>query len=71
MNLDLLEVVTNLFAYGLVGHCISICEDTDVEIVARHFGEADDDRMDQGKYDVRDLRCLLTVLVVLSLEVRA
>jgi len=27
--------------------------------------------MDQGKYGVRDSRCLLAVLVVLGLEVRA
>ena len=71
LNLDLLEVITNLFICGLVWHCVSICKSTDIEIVARHFSEADDDQMDQGKYGVRNLSCLLIVLVVPSLKVRA
>ena len=71
LNLNLLEIVTNLFVCGLVRHCIGICEGTSIEIVAGHFGEADNDRIDQGKYSVGNLRCLLIVLVVPSLEVRA
>ena len=52
-------------------HHIGIYKSTDIEIVVRYFDEANDNRMDQGKYGVRNLSCLLIVLVVPSLEVRA
>ena len=71
LDLDLLEVITNLFVCGLIWHCIGIYKVTDTEIVAGHFSEASNNRMDQGKYSVRNLRFLLAVLAVPGLEVRA